>query len=166
VTSTETPAAATARRRPQPRSGRSYQKTTGVLLTSIARMMRTYFDRRARRLGLTRAQWLALNRLSLTRGIRSGDLAIWMEVEPITASRQIAHLESMGWAERRMCSEDRRQRLVHLTEAALPIVEQMNILGGATEQEMLSALTDDEQEQLRRMLIKVHEKLAGLVDDG
>ena len=38
-------------------------KTIGFLISDAARMMRTVFDRRVRKLGLTRAQWLVLARL-------------------------------------------------------------------------------------------------------
>ena len=35
----------------------------GYMLSDVARLIRTVFDRRVRDLGLTRAQWLVLTRL-------------------------------------------------------------------------------------------------------
>lgn len=145
-------------------AGRSYQNTTGVLLANIARMMRTHFDRRARTLGLTRAQWLALNRLSTEKGTTIGTLADWIEVEHITASRQVANLEQMGWAKRRIGIEDRRQRLVYLSEAALPVVAQVNALGSKTEDDILSVLCPDERNKLHEMLVKIHRRLSDLIE--
>lgn len=144
--------------------GRSYQQTAGVLMTNITRMLRTYFDRRARTIGLTRSQWLIMNRLSLTEGITTARLAEWMEVEHITASRLIGNLEAMGWVERRTDPADRRQRLVHLTKAGMPVLEQINRLGITTEDEIFSDLTDEESALFYGMLEKIHRRMTGLVN--
>lgn len=147
-------------------AGRSYQRTTAVLMTNVTRMLRTYFDRRARAIGLTRSQWLALNRLSLTQGITPGKLAEWMEVEHITASRLVANLEAMGWAERKVDPSDRRQRLVHLTEAGLPILEEISLLGITTEEEIYADLSDSEIRQFRILIEKIHNTMTELVRRG
>ncbi len=36
------------------------RRTVGFLIADVARMMRSAFDRRVRRIGLTRAQWQVL----------------------------------------------------------------------------------------------------------
>ena len=56
----------------------------GVMISDVARLMRTVFDRRVRRLGLTRAQWLALTRLHRRPGASQSELADMMEVEKAT----------------------------------------------------------------------------------
>jgi len=145
-------------------AGRSYQRTTAVLMTNITRMLRTYFDRRARAIGLTRSQWQAMNRLSLTHGISLARLAEWMEVEHITASRLVAQLETMGWAERKSDPADRRQRLVHLTEAGLPVLEEINRLGIEIEDELISVLSDSEKEQFKILIEKIHSNINSLVE--
>ena len=38
------------------------------LINDVARLLRTYADQRARRLGMTRAQWAVLARLERTKG--------------------------------------------------------------------------------------------------
>ena len=42
------------------------ERHIGFLISDVARLMRTAFDRRVRGLGLTRSQWLVINRLHLT----------------------------------------------------------------------------------------------------
>ena len=42
----------------------------GVVISDVARLLRTEFDRRVRRLGITRAQWLVLTRLHRSPGRR------------------------------------------------------------------------------------------------
>lgn len=144
-------------------AGRSYQRNTAVLMSNITRMMRTHFDRRARSIGLTRSQWLAMNRISLNQGISPSRLAEWMEVEHVTASRLVSNLETMGWAERRQNPEDRRERLVHLTDSGIPILEKINKLGEETEQEMFSILDEIEKKQFSLLVEKLHSRISSLV---
>ena len=87
----------------------------GVMISDVARLMRTAFDRRVRKLGLTRAQWLALTRLHRRPGASQSELADMMEVEKATAGRLIDRLEAKGWVERRAQDGDRRINRVYLT---------------------------------------------------
>ena len=57
----------------------------GVMISDVARLLRTAFDRRVRRLGLTRAQWLVLTRLHRRPGASQSELADMMEVEKAPA---------------------------------------------------------------------------------
>ena len=52
-------------------------------------MQRTMFDRRVRRLGFTRSQWLVLRRLGIQPGASQVELADLLEVEKTTAGRLI-----------------------------------------------------------------------------
>ena len=47
----------------------------GVVISDVARLLRTEFDRRVRRLGITRAQWLVLTRLHRRPGASHSELA-------------------------------------------------------------------------------------------
>ena len=68
----------------------------GFMISDVARLMRTVFDRRVRRLGLTRAQWLALTRLHRRPGASQSELADMMEVEKATVGRLIRPTGGQG----------------------------------------------------------------------
>ena len=87
----------------------------GVVISDVARLLRTEFDRRVRRLGITRAQWLVLTRLHRRPGASHSELAEMMEVEKATAGRMIDRLVANGWVERRTQADDRRVKRVYLT---------------------------------------------------
>src|SRR5260221_3795835 len=70
--------------------------------------MRTAFDRRVRRLGLTRSQWLVINRLHRHPDATQSELAEMLEVEKATAGRMIDRMEKKGWVVRRADAADRR----------------------------------------------------------
>ena len=90
----------------------------GVVLSDVARLLRTEFDRRVRRLGITRAQWLVLTRLHRRPGASHSELAEMMEVEKATAGRMIDRLVANGWVERRSEPGDKRVKRVYLTVEA------------------------------------------------
>jgi len=101
-------------------------ETLGFLLSDLSRIMRKRFDRRARELGLTRAQWRVLSRLRVQQGINQSTLAEWLEIEPITLARHIDRLEEKGWVERRSDPNDRRAWLLYLDDSVRPILDEMN----------------------------------------
>ena len=61
------------------------ERQIGFLISDVARLMRTAFDRRVRGLGLTRSQWLVINRLHRRPGATQSELAEMLEVEKATA---------------------------------------------------------------------------------
>ena len=65
-----------------------------------AHALRKAFDRRAVGLGVTRAQWKVLFRLTRTPGLRQVELADMLDVEPITLCRIVDRLEEAGLVER------------------------------------------------------------------
>lgn len=98
-----------------------------VLLTDLARAIRTEADRRARSHGMTRAQWVILGRLEREPGLSQRELAEILEVEPITVGRLVDRLEARGLVERRPDRDDRRIWRLHLRPAALPVLEALNV---------------------------------------
>jgi DNA-binding MarR family transcriptional regulator len=88
----------------------------GWITADVSRLMRTVFDRRMRKLGLTRAQWLALTRLHRRPGASQQELADMMEIEKAPAGRILDRLQDKGWIERRADATDRRINRIYLTE--------------------------------------------------
>src|SRR3981081_4901802 len=94
------------------------ERHIGFLISDVARLMRTAFDRRVRRLGLTRSQWLGINRLHRRPGATQSELAEMLEVEKPTAGRMVDRVEAQGWVERRADGADRRVNRLYLTAEA------------------------------------------------
>jgi MarR family transcriptional regulator for hemolysin len=95
------------------------------LLYDVARIMRTRADQSARLMGMTRAQWVILAWVEMRPGLSQNELAALVEVEPITVGRLVDRLEARGILERRNDPKDRRIRRLHLTDAARPVLEQI-----------------------------------------
>jgi MarR family transcriptional regulator for hemolysin len=95
------------------------------LLYDVARHMRTHADQRARRQGMTRAQWIILLRLERQPNLSQNELAAIAEVEPITVARLIDRLEARGLVKRRADPKDRRIWRLVLTPAAAPVLRKI-----------------------------------------
>lgn len=124
------------------------ERSFGFLLYDSARLLRRDFDRRARSLGLTRAQWSVLANLARNEGIKQSDLADILEIQPITLVGLIDRLEANEMVERRPDPADRRVRTLYLTEKARPLLERLRALAEETRREALAGLPEPEQERL------------------
>ena len=134
--------------------------TIGFLLNDAARLMRRDFERRARSLGLTRAQWQTLFHLHRNEGCNQTTLADLLEVEPITLARVIDRLEASGLVERRADPGDRRARLLFLGARAHPLLDELKALGAETREIALAGITDDERTQLWTLLTRMRANLS------
>src|SRR5215831_15055645 len=132
----------------------SPDEPVGFLISDVARLLRTVFDRRVRTLGLTRAQWLVLTRLHRRPGASQSELAEMMEVEKATAGRLIDRLEIKGWVERRAQIGDRRVNRVYLTAEAERVHKRMWRIAEATVNDALADLSAREVAQLLKLLVR------------
>ena len=137
----------------------------GFLISDVARLMRTVFDRRVRKLGLTRAQWLVLTRLHRRPGASQSELADMMEVEKATAGRLIDRLEAKGWVELRAQAGDRRINRVYLTTEAERVHKRIWRIAEATVDDALTDLSEKEAGQLLKLLVRVKSRLIDIADN-
>jgi MarR family transcriptional regulator for hemolysin len=99
-----------------------------VLLSDVARQMRTYADAKAQEIGITRAQLIILVRLEDKPDISQNELAAIAEVSPMTIARLIDRLEESGLVKRCPDPEDRRIWRLRLTPAAAPMLREIKHL--------------------------------------
>jgi DNA-binding MarR family transcriptional regulator len=96
-----------------------------VVISDVARRMRTLADARARSHGMTRAQWMILVWLDRQPGMSQNEMAALIEVEPITVARLVDRLERRGMVERRPDPADRRIWRLHLQPEAQPMLKEI-----------------------------------------
>ncbi len=138
----------------------------GYLVSDVARLMRTVFDRRVRRLGLTRSQWLLLTRLHRRPGASQTELAEMLEVEKASAGRMLDRMERDGWIVRKADPADRRIKRIHLTREAERVHARMWVVAQATVEDALGNLSAGERTQLARLMSRVKARLSDMADTG
>jgi MarR family transcriptional regulator for hemolysin len=134
----------------------------GYMVSDVARLMRTVFDRRVRDIGLTRAQWLVLTRLYRRPGASQTELASMLEIDRASAGRMIDRMERAGWVERRADQVDRRINRLFLTAEARRAHADMWQVAVATVDDALSALTPEERLQFTDLTGRVKGRLQAL----
>jgi MarR family transcriptional regulator, transcriptional regulator for hemolysin len=134
----------------------------GYMLSDVARLMRTVFDRRMRELGLTRGQWLVLTRLYRRPGSSQTELSDMLEIDRASAGRMIDRMEKNGWVERRADAGDRRINRLHLTSDAHQVHADMWSVAEATVDDALSPLSAVERAQYTELTAKVKGQLQSL----
>ncbi len=131
----------------------------GFLVSDVARLLRTEFDRRVRDFGLTRSQWLALTRIYRQPGCTQSELAETMEMEKGSAGRLIDRLEDNGFVVREADPADRRVKRIHLTPEAEAIERTMRRIARQTIHEALGDLEEAERDKAVELLITVKARL-------
>ena len=131
-------------------------------IAETAHAMRRAFDRRASSLGVTRAQWKVLFRLTRYPGLRQVELAEMLDVEPITLSRIVDRLQEAGLVERAADPADRRAWRLQVTEKAKPLVAKLRALGTELVEEAFDGVEKSELERVRSVLAQVRENLAAV----
>jgi DNA-binding MarR family transcriptional regulator len=124
-----------------------------------AHALRKAFDRRAVGLGVTRAQWKVLFKLTRYPGMRQIELADMLDIEPITLSRIIDRLEEAGLVERAADPADRRAWRLHVTARAQPLVEKLRAVAGDLAGEAFGGIAPKDIELARQVLARVRENL-------
>ncbi len=140
------------------------EKYVGYLITDVARLLRTVFDRRMRKLGLTRAQWMAVTRLHRRPGLSQSEVAELLEIEKATACRLLDRLESKKWIERRPDAKDRRIKRIYLTARANGVHASIWPVAESTVDDALGDLTADERRQFSDMMLRVKLELQKLAE--
>ena len=123
-------------------------RNVGFLLHDIARLMRTSYDRKMRRLGLTRSQWWVLTHLYFNEGTSQTELSAVLEIERATLGRLLDRLEEKGWVERRSDRKDRRVKRIFLTGQVEPLMQTMRQMAAQVRRQLLNEVPASEQERL------------------
>ena len=128
-------------------------------MQDIARRSRYRFDARARSRGITRAQWRVLIMLSRVDGPTQSDLAEMLDVERITLCRMVDRLAEANMVERRADPSDRRVWRIHLTERAMPVVDELSTIANEMEEDMLEPLSPEQRALLTSLLSTVRDHM-------
>ena len=104
---------------------------------------------------LTPLQYAVLAYLYVSPDVDQISLAERLGIDPASTSQLVDHLERSGLLDRRVNGEDRRARLLRLTQRGVKLRERLQPIGRAAEARILSSLTAAERDTLISLLIRV-----------
>ncbi len=129
-------------------------------IITLARLIKTEADKRARTHGMTRAQWAILINLEQQPGLLQKELAELLEVEPITVARLIDRLEARGMVERRADPGDRRCWRLHLTGESRPLMGEIDHNLGELAEICLAGVDETARPILQQALASMRDAMA------
>lgn len=132
------------------------QLTFSHLLYLTAHHWRLAVDRRLKGLGMSQATWVAVASIARNeRPLSQSELAQDLGVESATVVPLINKLVAAGLVERVITESDKRKRLLVATEKGLALYHQVKTIADELREEILTAITPEEQEQTRKVLTKL-----------
>lgn len=125
-------------------------------LVKIAHIqLRRQLEERLRDTGLTHAQWSALTVIRHFDGITPSELETILLVERPSITSLINGMEKRGWVIKREHPDDARYKQLFLTWAGEKLADETASFTLEIENRVREGMSEDEFEQLRRLLIKM-----------
>ena len=131
----------------------------GYYISDLGRLIRKRFDNAVRPTGITGPQWRVLITVKRNPGINQGQIAERLEVEPITTCRMVDRLEQAGLLERRRDPTDRRAWNIYLTDAAKPMLEELQGIAQPILEQATAGLTGQEIATLAGLIERLRTNL-------
>ena len=138
------------------------ERNYGFLVTDVARLLRTVYDRRIASLGLTRTQWWVLTHLYRNEGLTQSELSDVLELERPSLGRLLDRLEAKGCVRREPCGKDRRAKRVFLTDEVGPALGQMRSIAAELREDAMVGLSEEQQEHFVDALLAIKSNLLRL----
>jgi len=126
------------------------------LLHLTAQAWRQAIDRRMKEDGLTTSSWMAIATLAAQSSpVSQKELAVALGLEEATLVPLIDRLVRQQLIERTQIAEDRRKRLVHITEKGRGLHQRLAVEMDKLRNEMLTTVSRDELIVAQRVLQKI-----------
>ena len=135
------------------------RQNTSFALAKVCRAHRAYVGELLAEHGLHVGQEMVLVELWQDDGLRGGELAERLGVEPPTITKMLRRLETCGLVERRADPEDARSLRVYLTGQGWSLEEPVVRCWKRAEQTVLSGINARDRLTIRRLLDRVKSNL-------
>ena len=110
--------------------------------------------------GITYRQAQVLGHLALDGPLSQSELADRMQIEPPTLVGILDRMQRDGWIHRQVSPDDRRRKLVHPSDAALPIWSKILRCSDQVLSQATAGLSERQVNTLKRLLGQVQENLS------
>lgn len=135
------------------------EQTTGFVLAKVCRAHRGNVGALLNRVGLHVGQEMVLVELWKKDGLKGGELADRLGVEPPTVTRMLRRMENCGFVERRQDPQDARSFRVYLTKKGRALEADVARVWEEVEEKTLRGMNPEEKTALRNLLVRVRENL-------
>lgn len=139
---------------------RALHADTGYLLYRLGLRSGQLFNASLQESGVRLRHYALLRFLATSRGALQRELSTRLGYDPSAIVSLVDDLEKLGFVERRPAPEDRRSRIVVLTDSGRGFLRDTDEAGQRVTDELLDPLGVDERATLQALLLRIAE--AGL----
>lgn len=135
----------------------------GTDLARLVRIWRALIDHRLKPLELTQTHWVTLHNIHQLPPDQSQiQLAKAIGIEQPSLVRTLDQLEEKGLIVRTTCANDRRAKRIRLTQEAEPIINQVENVIDATQNDILAGVSQDEVKKLVTLVARLEKNIVEL----
>lgn len=131
----------------------------GHLFRRLHQLAVTRFTAEMGGAGLTPIQWAALVTTSQRPGLDQSTLSREIYIDTSTIAGVLDRLEARGLIQRRLSAEDRRLRLLYLTDEGTALLKQASVAVVGMQKWLVEPLTVDERAMFTQLMLKVLNRL-------
>lgn len=140
---------------------RDMAETGPGLIQLLTQLNKTFHKRTSEELlGMRMRQFLALSKVRDHPGVSQQELAELMLLDSNSVVLLLNELEDLGYSVRRRDPSDRRRHTVELTDAGRAAMARAEQARASIEDQLLSALSEEEKSALRAILTRALDGLA------
>lgn len=139
------------------------ESSLGTDLARLVRMWRAVIDNRLKPLGLTQTLWVTLHNIHRLPPEQSQiQLAKAIGIEQPSLVRTLDQLEHKGLISRSPCADDRRAKRIMLTDAAAPVISELEGVIDRSREDILSGLSSEEISTLIKLIGRLEKNIVEL----
>ena len=127
----------------------------GMLISRVAHFHMAKIHGNLESCGVQRTYGPILKELSMSEGMTQKELAANMRITAPSMSINLQKMENAGLLLRKPCDIDMRQIKLYLTEKGRMTAEKADREIALTDEQLVEVLSDNEQRELKRLLIKI-----------
>ena len=133
----------------------------GYQVSLTARVLERNFEQSIKLIDLNRTNWTVLLSVNKPEINSPSQIAEFIGIDRTATSRALRQLDSDGLVQRLSGEKDKRTRQVELTTKGRELLAKSLPYAQANAQHFSQKLTDDERDQLVRILVKLRENETG-----
>ena len=131
----------------------------GVLVHELSRLRRKAIDLLLQPLGITGTQWWALTYISLRPGLSQARLADELNLGKVALGDLIERLMKLGLVNRRLDENDKRVKLIYLSEAGMSLARDIRKISSGVQDSALQGISPEELDQAISVLMRMKDNL-------
>lgn len=139
------------------------QLTLMALVGGISRRHGRNFEQQLKQLGVSRAQWLVMISIARNEGIQQQELARHLQMHKVALGQLVDELEDAGRVQRKVDPEDRRARLLFLTDVSKRGIDGLARSFEKLHEQSLQGISAGKRQKLAHTLRTLHSNLKSIV---